>query len=126
MVTNGRSTAFITTRSGQRSAKWLRLFGVDVLPVKHEHPRWQVFANGRDVLAYDLDATRLNEWQRARFAGYIAKRSAIPFTVALKQVDGWPLEAGGCEAVSIADLSRRRGGQQQLTPLPIHLLPQFV
>lgn len=126
MFTNNCSTAFITTRNGQRAAKWLRLFGVDALPVKHERPRWQATANRDDVmLAYDLDATRLNEWQIARFAGYIAARTGTPFTAAKKLVDGWPLEAAGCEAVSEDVLSRQRGGHRQLIPLPIHLLPKL-
>lgn len=126
MFTNGRSTAYVTTRDNQRAALWLRLFGVDALPVKHLQPRWQVNAYGRDVLAYDLDAPRLNEWQVARFAGYIARRTGTPFTDAKRLVDGWPLEAGGCEAVSEDALSRRRDGQRSLTPLPIHLLPQVT
>lgn len=127
MFANERSTAFVMTRNEQRAAKWLRLFGVDVLPVKHARPRWQS-APDRDkmMLAFDLDAARLNQWQVARFAGYIAKRSGIPFVDAKHMVDGWPLEAAGCEAVSEADLSRRRDGQRQLTPLPIYLLPKFA
>lgn len=125
MFTNGRSTAVITTRSGQRAAKWLRLFGVEALPVKHERPRW-IAQPGGDMLAYDLDASRLNEWQRARFAGYIAKRQDVPLKVALTMVDNWPIEAAGCQSVaSEVDLSARREGERLLTPLPPHMLPQF-
>lgn len=127
MFTNGRSTAFVTTRNEQRAAKWLRLFGVEALPVKHSRPRWQVAPSRDDVfLAFDLDASRLNHWQRARFAGYIAKRTGVPFAVAQHQVDGWPLEAAGCEAVSEGDLSRRLEGERILTPLPISFLPKIT
>ena len=82
MNTNGRSTHFITTTDPTRRALWLRLFGSEWLPVKSARPRWQVDRAGVEVLAFDLDASRLHFMARSRFAGYIARRDGITYDTA--------------------------------------------
>ena len=96
MNTNGRSTHFITTTDADRRALWLRLFGSEWLPVKSARPRWQVDRVGVEVLAFDLDASRLHIMAQARFAGYVARRDGIAYDTALSLVNGWPVKAVGC------------------------------
>jgi hypothetical protein len=89
----------VTTQDPTRRALWLRLFGVDWLPVKAARPRWQV-ARGElvegEILAFDLDAARLHPMARERFAHYIAQRTGETYKVAAHIVDGWPIAAAGC------------------------------
>ncbi len=98
METN-RVTATITTSDAQRRALWLRLFGADWLPVKTARPRWQVVRGELtevEVLAFDLDASRMPAGARDRFAHYIAAKTGQGYEAALTQVDGWPIAAAGC------------------------------
>ena len=71
---------------------WDRVFGTDHLPVMHPAPRWQV-VQGRafEVLAYDLDTSRLTEWQRIRFADHLARLSKRPFAAALREINSGAL-----------------------------------
>lgn len=88
MDTNGRSTATITTSDAQRRARWLTIFGAEQIPVMSAKPRWQV---GRgefreiEILAYDLDVSRLH-WMSAQ-------RAADRLNLTVDQLAGLPIKA---------------------------------
>lgn len=92
---------YVTTTDQRRRAHWMRLFGVDQLPVKAPRPRRQarIWQPG-EVLAFDLDAGRLHWMQRHRFAGYVSRQIGVTVDEALHLVDGWPIPADGVTAVS--------------------------
>ena len=86
MNTNGRS--LLTTTDRRRAALWEKIFGSDTLPVMHAAPRWQhMQGRGNEVLAYDLDTSRLTAMQRARFASHLAKVSGRPYSAAHAEID---------------------------------------
>lgn len=92
MFTNGRSTgasqAQITTSDQRRAALWERIFGTNVLPVVHGQPRWQVQqGRGFEVLGYDLDTTRLSQWQRARFASHLSRVEKRPYADTIAEIN---------------------------------------
>jgi len=93
----------IITNDPRQRALWLRLFGTEQLPVKADKPRWRVergaFGREVNVLAYDLDASRLHWMARQRFASWL---SSIPgnHKVRASEVDGWLIKADRCEIVN--------------------------
>lgn len=90
--------AWIMTHDEARRTRWIKLFGVERLPVKVAKPRWQHHPfSAAMVYAYDLDARRLHPQARARFAAYIASRAHVDYGTAGHMVDGWPVQAAGCE-----------------------------
>lgn len=104
MFANNHSDSFIKTNDAHRERKWVRLFGVDMLPVKQARPRDQWLPLQEcQVLAYDLDASRLHWMQRERFVDYICIRTGMCRKEAMQHTDGWPLVAEDCFVVT-ADL----------------------
>lgn len=93
---------WIETTNTHRRRKWQQLFGSDRLPVKASRPRWQHLSVGHETLAYDLDASWLPAGARDRFAHYIARRQGLPYAVACRTIDGWPVKATGCRVVRTA------------------------
>lgn len=89
---------FVTTNDTRRLAHWERAFGLMALPVKSAAPRLQWLNDGRQVLAYDLEADRLPAGAYYRFAHYLAAKLDCSFTDAADRVDGWPIEAAGLVA----------------------------
>ena len=86
MNTNGRS--LITTTDSRRAALWEKIFGSDTLPIVHAAPRLQhMQGRGSEVLAYDLDTSRLTAMQRARFASHLARVSGRPYEAAYAEID---------------------------------------
>lgn len=89
--------AWIMTHDEARRTRWIKLFGVERLPVKVAKPRWQHHPfSAAMVYAYDLDAARLPSGARSRFAHYVAAKTGQAYEAALYQVDGWPIPAAGC------------------------------
>lgn len=88
---------YVTTSSPKRRALWLRLFGVDRLPVVSPKPRWQV---GRgefretETLAYDLDVARLHWMALSRAAGRLG--------IDVADVRGLPIKASADVVVETA------------------------
>lgn len=90
----------ITTTNERRLRLWHNLFGATELPVMSPRPRFQYRKHRPErIYAYDLDASRLTEWQRSRFAAYIARKMRVNYATALHLVDAWPIEASGCRVV---------------------------
>ncbi|MCB8988104.1 MAG: hypothetical protein H6661_10195 [Ardenticatenaceae bacterium] len=89
---------FVTTNDTRRLAHWERAFGLMALPVKSAAPRLQWLNDGRQVLAYDLEADRLSSGAFYRFGHFLAARLNCSFTEAVDRIDGWPIEAAGLAA----------------------------
>lgn len=91
----------IMTNDPRQRALWLKLFGTEQLPVKTAKPRWRVergaFTRETNVLAYDLDASRLHWMARQRFASWVSLKTG--HTVTAKEIDGWLIKADRCELV---------------------------
>lgn len=92
---------WITTDNERRLRHWDRLFGTDRLPVKHAKPRRQCIPGNGEVLAYDLDVSRLHWMQVVRLADDIAKRSnGLTYDMAMSEIErGWPVVADGCYVI---------------------------
>lgn len=89
---------FVITHDPRRAELWRNLFGAPRLPVKAASPRYQYRLHEPvRIYAYDLDASRLTDVQRYRFAAYVARRMGISYARATHLVDGWPIEADDCE-----------------------------
>ena len=123
MNMNGRSTLHLITTTDSRRAKlWERIFGTDQLPIMHATPRLQHMQGKADeVLAYDLDASRLTEWQRIRFADHLARIGKRPFSLTIQEVNSgalYPIRDSfdiqvvepAAQQQSLASLLRRLGG----------------
>ena len=102
---------YITTTDPNRRAIWQRLFGLDRLPVMSPRPRWQV---GRgefretEILAYDLDASRLH---------WMAKdRAAKRMGVAVAELGGMPIKCGADVEVTEAAVSEEWGKRPFVLP----------
>ena len=125
MLTNTRSTHLIRALDPHRATLWHHLFGTNQLPVKTAKPRW-MWLEGQpyEVLAYDLDAGRLSDGQRARYAEYVSRKWKMPYEQARKQLDNWPLKAAGTEPVTAEpDASQERPLH---FPLHVSIAPAFV
>lgn len=92
---------YITTEDETRLEMWRKLFRSYRLPVKQDKPRWQ-FLPGKvlEVLAYDLDASRLTPKQKVKFSGYIAKVYELSPEQAALQMNNWPIEAKNCHLLA--------------------------
>lgn len=91
----------IETTIQRRQALWLKLFGMDALPVLSPCPRWQSI-DGRDTLAYDLDLSALGRNQRNRLSAHVAWSTGRPYSMVKLEVDNrfaWPIDATGCHVV---------------------------
>lgn len=109
----------IQSKDQWRTQLWERLFGLRELPVVTNRARWQDI-NGRNVYAYDLDLSRLSEYQRYRFAGYIAKRTGRSYTNDVRpEIDSrvtYPVEASGCIVLVEESVSEDETAVQQRRP----------
>lgn len=120
MNENGRSTKayFITTRDETRAAYWLRVFGLERLPVMEKRPRWQALDSGRETFAYDLKLSALNPNQLNRFAAVIATRHGVRYDSAkreLQAMTSWPVAAIGC-TVEIEELAESEEATAEKRP----------
>jgi hypothetical protein len=97
MLKNGRSTAMIRTNDPRRRQLWLRLFGVDQLPVLAGRPRWVCDVSG-DREVYDLDLQRLRPGAVYRLAGYVARCKRRPYALVLSEIQtsGFWVDATDC------------------------------
>ncbi len=86
---------YIITHDGERRRRWIGIFGDERLPVKVSTPRMMCLPRAGEVLAYDLDAGRLNPNVVVRFSHHIAKKYNIAFRNV--EADGFPIPAVGCE-----------------------------
>lgn len=80
---------YVHTNDLRRRALWLRLFGVERLPVLAPHPRCRVERGARgetEIQAYDLDGARLH-WMAQR-------RAMRRLNVSAAQLTGLAIEAG--------------------------------
>lgn len=92
----------IETTIQKRQALWLKLFGLETLPVLSSCPRWQVI-DGRETLAYDLDLSALGRNQRNRLSAHVAWSTGRPYSLVKLEVDNrfaWPIDATGCHVVN--------------------------
>lgn len=113
MMTDGRSTRRqpqrqthqVTTTDPQRRALWLRLFGVDVLPVKRPFPELFIDAAGNERLAYVLDSRQLTAIQINKLASYLQARIwGLGYQDAQRQArERWTIDAEGVELVDPED-----------------------
>lgn len=100
MTTQGKF--HITTKNGRQRARWLELFGTDMLPVTNAHPQEVFYKDGRSQWTYTLDTAALGEHNCRRLAAHIAaRRWGTTFESALAEVRrGWPVHADGCQLVN--------------------------
>jgi hypothetical protein len=104
MMTNGRSAHQIKTTDPRRRALWLRLFGMDVLPVKWPFPEPFVDAAGNERMAYVLDSRHLTPQQTHNLASYLQARTwGMSYQDACRRVgELWTIDAENVEVVETA------------------------
>jgi len=96
MDTNGRSV-YVRTSDERRRQLWLRVFGVDVLPVIGDAARVQEI-RGQSLPAYDLHLRALHPGQRARLAAHISRKYGRGYADVRTELDtatSWPLIDNG-------------------------------
>ena len=100
MTTHGKF--HITTKNGRQRARWLELFGTDILPVTNARPQEVFYKDGRSQWTYTLDTAALGEHNCRRLAAHIAaRRWGTTFESALAEVRrGWPVSADDCPLAS--------------------------
>lgn len=97
----------VTTSSPQRQRHWLRLFGLEELPVKQAQPAMESHpCKPTPALAYTLDAERLHWMARSRFAAHVARTCGLAYDEALNEIDGWPI-AATADCRVMVDLSKQ-------------------
>lgn len=88
---------YVTTTDPKRRAAWVKIFHLDRLPVKQPRPRLQSLPLLGDVLAYDLDPSRVNRFAISRLAHNRSAIRGINYETAYSEImrDGWPIPAEG-------------------------------
>ena len=124
---NGRF--YVTTSNAQRAKTWAHIFGTDTLPVRQDRPRVRETCDGA-MLAFDLDARCLTDWQISRLATHIAWRTQSRHSDVMTEIRlfGWPIAAAETTVTETAVAGNRQRPfvviLKQIPPRPHHHPPR--